>query len=484
MKQPNILLIMVDEMRGDALGYAGHPDVKTPHLDSLAVRGRHYPNAISACPSCVPARAILHTGLSGRNAGRVGYEDRVDWNYGSTLAALLGRAGYQTANIGKMHVHPLRNRLGFDHVELHDGYLHAYRSGRVPYGENQLIADDYMYWLRSEEGIDVDVVDTGLDCNGWATRPWPYEERLHPTNWVTARTLDYLRRRDPRMPFFLMASYVRPHMPYDAPQAWFDFYRELDRRRPLRLPVMGDWADRGALDYDGWIHNSSTGPRDADQLRNMLIGYYACISHIDEQIGRLLIGLHDHDLERDTVIIFVSDHGELLGDHALIRKSRPYRGSISVPLIIHGPERYIGEGHVRDTRVTELRDILPTCLALAGAEAGRPLDGEDLLQPTTRDYVHGEHTIGARQSVQFIVTERDKYVWYSRDGEEQYFDLVADPDELHNAVGEEAHAARIAELRGHLIAALEDSEEGFVADGALVAGREVRPTLANATRVL
>ena len=92
-KRPNIILIMTDEMRGDCLGYAGHPDVKTPYLDSLASKGIYFPNAYSSCPTCVPARAILHTGLSQRNTGRVGYEDRVDWNYEITMAGELTKSG-------------------------------------------------------------------------------------------------------------------------------------------------------------------------------------------------------------------------------------------------------------------------------------------------------------------------------------------------------------------------------------------------------
>ncbi len=105
-KRPNLILIMTDEMRGDCLGIAGHPDVKTPHLDTLAAQGIFYPNAYTACPSCVPARAALHTGLSQKKHGRVGYQDGIDWNYPVTMAGELSKAGYYTQCVGKMHVHP------------------------------------------------------------------------------------------------------------------------------------------------------------------------------------------------------------------------------------------------------------------------------------------------------------------------------------------------------------------------------------------
>lgn len=170
-KRPNIVFIMTDQMRGDCLGIAGHPDVKTPFLDSLAANGTLFENAYSACPSCIPARAALHTGLSQEKHGRVGYMDRVEFRYPHTMAGELDKAGYYTQCVGKMHVHPLRNLMGFHHIELHDGYLGAYRSFQTPYYESQKVADDYFYWLKSEKGIEADVTDTGMECNSWAARP-------------------------------------------------------------------------------------------------------------------------------------------------------------------------------------------------------------------------------------------------------------------------------------------------------------------------
>ena len=132
--RPNILLIMTDQLRGDALGYAGHPDVKTPYLDTLASKGVVFDHAYSACPSCIAARAALHTGMSPEHHRRVGYEDNIPWTYPHTMAGELSKAGYHTQCTGKMHVHPLRNYLGFHNVDLHDGYLHAARYAVSPTG--------------------------------------------------------------------------------------------------------------------------------------------------------------------------------------------------------------------------------------------------------------------------------------------------------------------------------------------------------------
>lgn len=491
-QQPNILLIMTDQMRGDCMGVAGHPDVKTPNLDHLASMGVRYTNAYTACPSCIPARCALHTGLKQEHHGRVGYQDRVPWNYPVTMAGELSKAGYYTQCVGKMHVHPLRNLMGFHNVELHDGYLHAYRNGNVPYVENQRIADDYFYWLKTQLGIDRDVTDTGLECNSFTTRPWMYEERLHPTNWVTDRSIDFLRRRDRSMPFFLMASYVRPHPPFDAPECFFEMYRN----KELTPPPVGDWVDRERLLRMGRFTDSDTGSCDPELMRQAQIGYYACISHLDNQIGRLLDALRDDGSYQNTVILFTSDHGELLGDHYTFRKTRPYQGSIHIPFIIANTAaagidaanrlvsgavadregKNLGISGIVSDRLVELRDILPTLTELAGAEQPEGIDGVSLLQEDSREYLHGEHS-GGDLGNQYIVTKEDKYCWFMQSGREQYFRLDADPEELHDAIGDPDCQERIAYLRQILIQELTGREEGYTDGVSLIPGRGQRSCL-------
>lgn len=475
--KPNIILIMTDQMRGDCMGFAGHPDIKTPYLDSLASKGIYYPNAYSSCRTCVPARSILHTGLSQRHTGRVGYEDRVDWNYGCTMAGELSKAGYYTQAVGKMHVHPLRNYIGFNNVQLHDGYLHEYRYPNVEYSENQLIADDYFYWLKDTKGINADVINTGLDCNGWVARPWIYDEMSHPTNWVVTESIDFLRRRDPCKPFFLMTSFVRPHAPFDAPKYYFDLYKNKD----LREPVKGDWNDEELIKKIGYRYNATTGPLDKELVKEMQIGYYACITHIDHQIGRLIQALVEHQVMDNTIIIFTSDHGEMLGDHNYIQKARPYQGSIKIPMFISGNEELLGRKYGVDESLVELRDIMPTFLDIVGADIPKHLDGKSMLKGNDRYYIHGEHLYDFKQkSHQFIVTKEDKYIWFSQTGEEQYFDLINDPNEAHNSINDKNKQERISELRNILIKELENSEEGYSDGKKLFVGCKTKPSLKNA----
>ena len=465
MNSPNIILIVTDEMRGDCMGIAGHPDVKTPYIDSLANEGIYYPNAYSACPSCVPARAILHTGLTPAHVGRVGYEDGVPWNYTTTMAGELAKAGYYTQAVGKMHVSPLRNNLDFHNVDLHDGYLHHHRYANTPRCESQIVADDYYYWLKNEKGIGADVNDTGLDCNGWTARPWMYDEMLHPTNWATTRSIDFLRRRDRRKPFFLMTSYVRPHAPYDAPACYFDLYKD----KELAPPITGDWNDDTLLKRKGRTFNNITGPIDKEQIRMQQVGYYACITHIDHQIGRLIQSLIEEQVMDNTIIIFTADHGEMLSDHCFNRKSLPYKGSSNIPMIISGPSHLIGKINTTSDAIVELRDVMPTCLDIAKATIPENLDGLSMLKDNTRDYLHGEHQYGALSN-QFIVTKTAKYIWFSQDGREQYFDLSKDPNETHNAINDDIYQGDIIKMRECLMNELGNRPEGYVKNRKLIVG--------------
>lgn len=480
MKQPNIILLMTDQLRADALGYAGHPDVKTPYLDTLASRGVNFDRAYSACPSCIAARAALHTGMEQSHHGRVGYEDNVPWRYPHTMAGELSKAGYYTQCVGKMHVHPLRNYLGFHNVDLHDGYLHSARYGHVPYRESQFVADDYFHWLRQELGADADVTDTGIDCNSWVARPWTHEEKYHPTNWVTDRCLDFLRRRDPDQPFFLMASYLRPHPPLDAPQYYFDLYKDKD----LRKPFVGSWETDQFLRRDGRIFDSKTGPIDPELIRQAQIGYYACITHLDHQIGRLIMALIEQEVYDDTVILFTADHGEELCDHHMFRKSRPYEGSCRVPFFLTAGKNtglHITPASTCHS-VVELRDVMPTLLSLAGAPIPDTVDGYDLLplardpEGTVRPWLHGEHSYG-EFSNHWIVTETDKYIWFPVTGQEQYFYLASDPHELTDRIDDPEVRERVSYLRSCLIQSLTGRPEGFTDGEKLIPGRPYPETM-------
>lgn len=473
--KPNILFITVDQMRGDCLSLLHHPAVETPNLDNLARQGVYFRKAYSATPSCVPARAAIFTGMGQRSHGRVGYEDKVPWRYSRTLPWELASNGYHTQCVGKMHVYPPRNLCGFHHVVLHDGYLYGRDKVETPVNFSWESTDDYVPWLRDKAGAYRDLTDLGLDCNAsTVTRPWSLDESLHPTNWVVTQSIDFLRRRDTSKPFFLWMSFVRPHPPLDPPAYYLNQYLH----RELPDPPIGTWIQDINEPSDDLNPILRKGKIPSARRKRALAGYYATISHIDEQIGRFMTALTEYGVLNNTLIVFTSDHGDMMGDHDFYRKALPYEGSAKVPFIISDPGGTLGLGRSKSLDdVVELRDIMPTLLDAAGAQIPDTVDGASLLpicrgaQVEHRNYLHGEHAYGGLSN-HYITDGHKKYIWYSQTGLEQLFDLDRDPYETTNLVAMEEESDTLDTFRRHLIRELAGREEGYSDGKQLIVGRE------------
>ncbi|WP_020576926.1 arylsulfatase [Actinopolymorpha alba] len=466
--RPNLVLICVDQWRGDCLSIEGHPVLHTPHLDQLALRGARFSRAYSATPTCVPARMALMTGLSQTGHRRVGYQDGVPFDVETTLPGVLRANGYQTQAIGKMHYSPVRGRIGFDDVLLHDGYLHHNRR------RSQAVEsyDDYIPWLRAQAGQSAvaDYVDNGVNCNSYVARPWDKDEALHPTSWLGTQAISWLYRRDPTVPFFLYLSFHRPHPPFDPPAWAFEQYLDA----PQYDPPVGDWWEQYAEHRQDHRHDPFVAQFPPRILQRARAGYYGHMAHIDLQINRFLEALSEFELADNTYVCFVSDHGEMLGDHHLFRKGFPYEGSARIPFLLAGPRT--GE-NVRRDEVVELRDVMPTLLDCAGVAIPPGVEGRSVLSLAAgepagdwRPYLHGEHAL-LGQSLQWLTDGRQKYVWQSGPGREQLFDLVADPHELRDLVDNPSYSDDLARWRQALVDELRDRPEGYVKDGLLVPGR-------------
>ena len=284
-----------------------------------------------------------------------------------------------------------------------------------------------------------------------------------------------------------MASYLRPHPPFDAPAWYFDLYNH----KQLAPPAIGDWEDTLLLEERGRYFDSLTGPIDSELIRQAQMGYYACITHLDHQIGRLIMALTEHEIQNDTIILFTSDHGEELCDHHYFRKSMPYEGSTRIPMIISGNPSLTGlKPNTVCHEVVELRDVMPTILDMAGASIPDSVDGFSMLPLVkscndaydkdfdipSREYLHGEHSYGPLSN-HFIVTPTDKFCWFTETGKEQYFDLENDPKELHDGINDSQYQERIAFLRSILIKELTNRPEGFTNGKKLIPGREYPPYL-------
>ncbi len=449
--RPNILLLMADQHRADCVGASGNTVIYTPNLDRLAAGGALFTNAWSSTPSCTPARAALLTGMSPWNHGMLGYGALAE-RYPVEMPRLLHDAGYYTTGIGKMHWHPQRSLHGFDRTILDE-------SGRV---ESVDFRSDYRSWFWSEDP-DSDPDATGLDWNGYEARPFALDERLHPTRWIGETAVRFLRGYRRPQPFFLKVSFERPHSPYDPPRRWWDRYNNT-----LPAAQAGEWArkyrPRSSAARDVWH-----GDLGAAAVQSARRGYYGSVSFVDEQIGRILDTLDSRGLSRRTLVLYLSDHGDMLGDQNMWRKSYAYQGSARVPMIVHWPEAFLG-GRKIDSPV-EIRDALPTLLDAAGVAIPGQVDGSSLLklaknpESEWRQWIDLEHDVcyAPENHWNALTDGRWKYIFHAMTGEEQLFHLETDPHELKNLAG----TPETDVWRARMIAHLAVRGKPWVVDGRL-----------------
>lgn len=467
--RPNILLLVADQHRGDCLGIEDHPVLQTPHLDFIGGTGAHFRRAYSESPTCIPARRTLISGQAPAVHGMVGMLGGVAWDPPHTLPGELTRAGYQTELIGKLHLHPPRKRYGFEHVQRADSTR----------GSN----NDYVRWLDGELPKDRWAMAHGATPNGWIGRPSHLPETSTHSFWCVSRAIEFLETRDSEAPFFLNVSFIDPHPPFTPPQFYYDRYVT----KVLPTPVIGDWApafERVTRGIDPEAMLNRRARLDPEAMQYCRAAYYGLVNHVDTQVGRLIQYLRDSRLLESTVILYTADHGEMLGDHHMFSKARPFEPSARVPFLFRAPRSLGLPGGVVSQPVG-LQDVMPTLLEAAGVSVPASVTGRSVLPllhqaagvtgaPSEwRQVLHGEHSkrYFEEESMHFLVDGRTKYVWYSQTGQELLFDLERDPHELHNLLLEASAEARVAPWRRRLVQALRDRPEGFVDGDVLVAGR-------------
>ena len=466
--RPNVVLFITDQQRGDYLGIDPQsPEaLQTPNLDWIGRTGAHFQQGYSECPSCIPARRSLMTGTAPAANGGVGFKG-AEWNPAHTLAGELSRAGYQTEMIGKMHLHPARKRYGFDHVQLAE----ATRGGQ----------NDYVEWLHKRHGrTEVHPgMAHGVSSNGWVGRPHHLPEEQMHSFWCVDRAMEFLEKRDPSAPFFLNVSFIDPHPPLTPPALYYERYIHRD----LPEPVIGDWAPRFDNPQRGLDPNAYEMRLPAHDLRCARAAYCGMINFIDDQIGRLY--QYARGLLEDCLILFVADHGEMLGDHNLFRKTWPYDASARIPFLVRAPKGWGCPAETVCRTPVGLQDVMPTVLDAAGIDIPDSCTGESLLPMVrgeadrVRDVLHGEHAgcYHDDHGNQFLVDGRFKYIWYTQTGREQLFDLQRDPRELHDLALETDAEKRLGPWRARLCEFLRDRPEGFTDGERLVVGRPHAPLM-------
>lgn len=457
---PNILFMMADQMRADAMGCSGSRAAITPNIDSLAKEGVRFVNAFSSTPTCTPARSALLTGLSPWYHGMLGYGS-IAHRYDYEMPRVMSENGYYTHSIGKDH-------FGWNKTD-NSGISHGYNSTYLYDGlEENSEFDDYDHWF-SKEMPGVDPMKTGLTFNDYRGRAYALPEYYHPTAWVGRAAVDFIQNYSRSEPFFLKVSFHRPHSPYDPPQRWLDKYDKVD----LPLPYQGgNWDERYAVKYNNtpspgiWC-----GDLGSKQVRDSRQAYFASVSFVDEWIGEILSALEKKDLTGNTVIIFTADHGDMMGDHYHWRKGYPYYGSAHIPMLLRWPDtvKIVLQRGSTLSQVTELRDIFPTVLDFAEIEIPEDvkLNGSSvmpllLLSKKWREYIDLEHDIcyNATNHWNALTDGHTKYIFQAYFGNEQLFDLDNDPGELHDLSSDPSWSDTLLKWRGRLVKQFKEEGRG------------------------
>lgn len=450
--RPNVLFVTVDQWPGQLLGAAGHPVIETPTLDQLASVGTRYSRAYAECPICIPARRTIMTGTSPRRHGDRIFQPSLRMPHDlPTLARTFGQHGYQTQAIGKLHVYPQRDRIGFDEALLAE-------EGRGALGG----IDDYELFL-ADKGFAGQQFLHGMSNNEYSWRTWHLPEETHVTNWTTTTAARTIRRRDPTKPGLWHVSYTPPHPPLVPLASYLERYRA----RKMDLPHIGDWAkDEQGLAYPLELTRNYWARLSPEQLADMRRAFYALCTHIDHQI-RILIGtLREEQILDNTVIMITSDHGDMLGNHGFYAKRLMYEGSANVPMIVVGTasDQRVQTGYV-DDRLVGLQDVMPTLLDLCGLPMPDTCEGRSMVSRERRDFLYGE-ALSGEKAMRMVHDGRHKLIWYPAGSHFQLFDLESDPQEMVNRVEDNAYANVVSVLKQRL------REELYGEDLDAVAGED------------
>ncbi len=412
-----------------------------------------FTQAYTECPVCIPARRTLLTGTTPKTHGDRTFEVEMPMPQVPTVAQSFRDAGYQAYAVGKLHVYPPRSRAGFDDVVLCE-------EGRPQLGG----FDDYEIYL-GEQGHAGEQFLHGMSNNDYVARPWHLDERHHVTNWTSREMAKMIQRRDPTRPGFWYLSYTHPHPPLAPLAEYLDVYRDLDPG----APIVSDWTNQP----DSMPKRMNTGLIDtehytADYIREIRRAFFALCTHIDHQI-RVVIGtLREEGLLDNTIVMFLADHGDMLGDHGLWAKRLFYESSARVPMILMGTKGDTRVGPNRkDNRLVGLQDVMPTLLDLAGVPIPSSVDGLSMVGEQQRETLYGEYAIG-QQATRMLHDGRYKLIYYAAGNRRQLFDLREDPHETRDLSESAAHDEVLERLTTALLAELHGEDEQFTEAGKLV----------------
>ena len=500
-KRPNVLCFITDQQRADHLGCMGNPIVRTPNIDAIAKSGIVFQRAYVSNPLCMPARATLFTGRTPRGHGvrtnGIPLSDNIP-----TMVEALRIAGYRTHSIGKLHLNTFDTPRGVDPKTLKPEKFPESRwmwinekikSIPTPYygfekvdfvgGHVSYVFGDYLNWLKENyPGMEKLLLkENALEKPSGADQCYKMSlpEELHYNRWIADQTIRFLEEaKEDSKPFFLWCSFPDPHHPYSVPAPWCYMYDPKDIPLPIRRegeledlpPFYKKIYEEGAPLVSGLLGASKMPDK---HIREIIAMTYGMISFVDNEIGRIIKKLEELGLRENTIVIFMSDHGDMMGDHWMVRKG-PFHfdGLLKIPFIWSFPGRF-PEGRVIKSLVSQI-DFAPTILDLCGApipegEVPEEPEAPEMLPPwpgkslkeilegkldKVNDYIiveNDEDYLGLR--LRTFITERYKITIYPGKDFGELFDLNEDPQELFNLWWE----PQFQELKKNLILQFTDA---------------------------
>lgn len=458
MTMPNIVFILADQLRADFLGCYGADFVLTPNIDALSARGVRYVNAISAYPVCVPARTALMTGMNAIKNGVTDNSHGLRADYSrlgiKTWPEVLTDAGYATAAVGKMHFYPWDARRGFTYRQIAEDkrWLN--------------IRDDYYQRLRKhgytkQHGEEFE----GYHENqGAIVNPLP--RHLTPDGFVGDKACDFVTTYGPDEPFALMVGFPGPHDPYDPHRDALS--RVNVDKIPVPVPAEPENTERlrqqniaaNRLDWNKVDYETFT----ESAKHKIRLHYAALVTQIDDEVGRIVGSLEAAGVADNTVIIISSDHGDYLGDHAMIGKGTFLESAIRVPMIVSD----LGAHHgVVSEDLVSLHDVASTILALTGCDVPGYMDSQPLPGPGIRELPpvdHGRTVIFGMLHNAWMAFDGQWKLHKYETGDTLLYDIHTDPNEQANLAADPRHLQTLLRLDAALTEEIMRSMQGSVDD--------------------
>lgn len=437
-RKPNVIFVFGDQLRAQALGCYGDKQAKTPNIDRLASQGTRFTNAISTWPVCSPYRAMLMTGRYPMSNGVIENNYPI-WDYQKTIGTELKAAGYATGYIGKWHLNgpgklTKERQFGFD------------------------------YWQNPNE--------YPMFKGKGANEEWRPEKQ-------TDDAVTYIKENKDK-PFCLFLSWNPPHDPYIAPERYMKQFpaEEMEfRKNVAEKEIVKQQLEKHPIKDNNALANKRKKWRarlDSDDgVRDILSGYYSAVAGLDVCIGRIMDTIKDAGIEEDTILVFSSDHGDMLGSHRMCLKQEPFEESINIPFIVRYPKA-VKKGAVTDAMLTPI-DMMPTLLALAGVACPDTVEGISIADAATG----GKHDqqdavlimkmipggnpwpVNAATEWRGVRTKTHTYARLADGGPWILFDNKSDPDQMKNLVNDPAHKKLQDEMEATMQKLLKKAHDPF-----------------------